>query len=545
MNHRKHALVATQYCLVVAAALFVVMSALPAQYLTEALYVPNAPPPGVPNYTSIAADLNQNGYADLVYFELQYSAFVVDLDPAVSGVGPYSLQALGIGWTGGGGATECVAGDVNGDGFVDLVFNRYAGLSISLGNGNGTFVPPTAFFNGLQGLVKRLTMLDVNNDGAQDLLCLYMQQGGGWFQTLCILNQYPTWIIVPNSGALFNIPTSGSGLFLGDFDGDGNVDNAFQDILVPLGGPIVTRIFWGNGMGQFPWNNVTPSGFPATTPPIIRAVADMNGDGISDLICGSPITVGGVATEQLQIFLGSSSRILTPAGTFPVPPGNMNLAPTYAADFNGDGLGDVLCVSSTTLPGAFGDFNVTMALGLPGGQLHQVGMVTPHSPTILGIYPLILVGDFDGDASLDLFSTPRGCPAYFFRNRTMTGTGCAGTGAAIPGLLAPDALVGNSVFAVNIYGALINAPAVLAIAVGLNTSPFNTCGVYLDLSGPAVYLPGTTDLWGNIAWPVPIPNNPLLRGLTAYAQAAVLDPLGPNLGGLNLALSPARTIIIW
>ncbi len=503
------------------------------------------------NYSVIAADLNQNGAADLVYYDdhgLGAPAYYqVDLDPAVSGVGPYVQQAYGIGWTGLGGATEGLAGDVNGDGFVDLVFVRVGAISISLGNGDGTFVAPTGLMvmSWPQNTIHRIAMLDADNDGDQDLLCIGMQ-GPSSANMLLFLNQYPAWtsVILTAVNALFYYNGS-SGPFVGDFDGDGNADIVFQNVLT-FPGALYALVGWGNGAGQFAWTSASVPGFPVAGLPKIRAIADMDGDGCSDMICTSTTMVGGVATGQIQIVRGSSSRTVIPAGTFLVPPTvDINLARVHAGDVNLDGFGDVLYCSTSMNAAALCDFNVSMALGLPSGQIHPISMDTTHSPNNAATCPVSVVADFDGDADLDLAGTPRGSPFFYFNNRTLAGSGCAGSSTAPPGLWASNAQIGNPGFGVTLYGAPNYAAGVLAIAAGLSAGPINTCGVYLDLTGPLVWLPSVTNSNGNIAWSIPIPFNPLLHSVAIHAQAAVLDPSGPNLGGLNLALTPARTVIVW
>jgi hypothetical protein len=223
---------------------------------------------------------------------------------------------------------------------------------------------------------------------------------------------------------------------------------------------------------------------------------------------------------------------------------------TFAADFNRDGFGDLLRAPnySTTSPaGWVGDFAVTMALGLPGGQFHQPVMTTPHTPfpNSASYYPSSVVADFDGDSDLDLVCTPRSSSFYYFSNLALKGVGCMGTGGVPPGLRPSSAHVGNQSFDATIFGGSSNVPALLAVTAGLSNSPLNTCGLYLDLAGPVVFLPGMTNALGSFVWPLPIPANPALHGAVANAQAAVLDPLGPSFGGVYLSLTPARTVIIW
>ncbi len=567
MSHLKHAHAATWNCLLVALMLLAVVSVLPGQYLTEAFNVPMAPPGAGPGDFPVAADLNQNGYADLIHVVAGSVLFQVDLDPAVSGVGPYIPHAYYYPPGVGAGTLRVIAADVNGDGLQDLAYGLYGtGISsnpmsmilFSIGNGNGTLVPASTVsisMSTLAVIMQWFAMADVNNDGLPDVLA-YSSSGGNAPTLSCYLNQFPNWNLAwqVQVWAWGGVSVNGIGGAprVGDFDGDGNTDLAIQHSDFSVGASWITNVLWGNGGGQF----TAPSGSSITGFPVfpgfmaagLVGAADMNGDGITDLVSSVPATVGGAATELLQVHLGSTTRSLTPAGTFTTPPAGVLFVATFAADFNRDGWGDLLRAPAREpfFTTSVCNFAVTMALGLPGGQFHQTGMNTSHTPCPFpAACPTSVIGDFDGDSDPDLMCVPYYCPGYYFRNQALNGVGCSGSSPTPPGLWPSNAQVGNLNFNAAVFGAPGNALAVLAIATGLSTSPLNACGVYLDLAAPVVYLSGGTDIFGNVVWPLPIPNNPVFQGATFHAQAAVLDPLAPTLGGLNLALTPARTVIVW
>ncbi len=566
MSKPKHVIASTRYGLIACIQLLMMATVIPGQYFAEALNVPMAPPGGGVAYVPLAADFNQNGYADLLYLHAGSAVFDVDLDPAISGVGVDFSQAYStVGW---GSNMHSAAADVNGDGMLDLIYDRlnppaptafFSTIHVNIGNGNGTFVPASTASITLsiaEGLLHWFAMADVNNDGFPDVLTY--SSGGNYAPTLsCYINQFPNWNLTwqvqvyATSGAVC-VSGEGGAPRVGDFDGDGNMDLAVQHTDFGAGMSWTTNVLWGNGVGQFTAPSATSipgfSLFPTLVIVGLVGAVDMNGDGVTDLISSVPTTVGGVPTVLFQVYLGSVARTLIPAGTFSAPPSTTWFTATIVADFNCDGFGDVLRGPRPNLS-AFPlacNFGVTMALGLPGGQFHQTGMSSSHTPCPNSSYcPYTVVADFDGDSDPDLVCTPYYCPFYYFRNSALTGPGCSGSSPAPPVLLPGNAQLGNASFYTALYGALNNAPAVLAIAAGLGTSPINTCGVYLDLAGPVVFLPGVTDTNGNVFWPMPLPNNPAFHGVTFHAQAAVLDPLGPSMGGLNLALTPARAVIVW
>jgi hypothetical protein len=171
MSQHQQVMGIARHGLMIAVFLLAVATSLPGQYLTEAFSTgASLPAGGITSYLSIAADFNQNGYADIAYFPFSTS-FMVDLDPAVSGVGPYTQQAyFATGWNGN--VSHGTATDVNGDGVLDLILNHAGAFSIHIGNGNGTFVPAAGFIpNILIGPASQwFVMADVNHDGLPDIL---------------------------------------------------------------------------------------------------------------------------------------------------------------------------------------------------------------------------------------------------------------------------------------------------------------------------------------------------------------------------------------
>src|SRR5438132_12931030 len=130
-------------------------------------------------------------------------------------------------------------GDFNGDGHLDVAVGdyldhtiTYSGVSIFLGNGDGTFQTttqnyPTAYYPTAAG---PLAVADFNRDGNLDLMTaggIMLGNGDGTFQPL----QSPS--------------VAFGHLAVGDFNGDGNPDLA-------LGAPInhglgILRVWLGNG----------------------------------------------------------------------------------------------------------------------------------------------------------------------------------------------------------------------------------------------------------------------------------------------------------
>jgi len=223
-----------------------------------------------------------------------------------------------------------VIGDFNHDGKLDLAAADTGGISILLGNGDGTFKDgiPTA----LSGF-PQFTVGDFNNDGKLDIaavngstgeISVLLGNGNGTFGTP---------VTTANQGAI--------GITSGLINSDKNLD------LVTVSAKAV-YIFLGNGSGSFgpPTSITVGSADIQTRAPLLR---DVNGDGKLDLICYN-------SAGLLVVLLGNGDGTFQPRKTFAATNDvNGTLA---AGDVNGDGLLDVILYS----PGNNGSTNPLGAL---------------------------------------------------------------------------------------------------------------------------------------------------------------------------------------
>jgi hypothetical protein len=152
--------------------------------------------------------------------------------------------------------------DVNNDGILDLILNTDTGLSVLLGNGNGSFQGP--IFSG--GNVQYLSAADFNKDGNVDLAIT----NGFTNVSIMLGNGHGTFLITSTYSAT---PQHLNSLAIGDYNQDG-----FPDVALPNG-----QLFFGNGDGTLK----PPGAFPTAPHAIVVSALDVNGDGVTDLLTAS------------------------------------------------------------------------------------------------------------------------------------------------------------------------------------------------------------------------------------------------------------------
>lgn len=295
--------------------------------------------------------------------------------------------------------------DLNGDGKADLIY-LIGGLSVRLGDGTGNFPSVTSYAVTGAG---RLVVGDFNGDGKQDVavarvdngankVVLYLNDGSGGLvpgmETVLAASSFVQLAIDLNSdgkadiaGASFSgspavmvLLNNGSGGFdrtdypismnldgvgAADLNGDGKID------LVTGGSVFIDRstTLYGNGLGSFTVGESSASAYGWTEQ---GALADINGDGKTDIITG--------AGNGVRAFLRTCN----------------NNANSKVADYDGDGLTDFAVWRPST-----GEWIIDKTLSATR-HIYKWGAG--------GLGDIPIPGDYDGDRASDLavFRAPTG-----------------------------------------------------------------------------------------------------------------------------------------
>ncbi len=307
------------------------------------------------------ADFNGDGHIDLVVADHCQGLFVYlgdgnnNWEMVEAGLFPHHLAPKGNEYaTMYRGLEDAATGDLNNDGFIDVVAGASdkGGISVYFGNGTGRDWVIADTNLPTKGWANRVHIDDINNDGKADLVASYSEGPRAWLQIdgkdwkpvsrglpsptvnglftgldvgdvnedgladIAIAN----WVDGPEvylqqsdgswekSDDVFPDILGGAvGLDLGDADGDGHLDMVVSGRLQVEGG-YVRGVFLLRGDGHGNWKYYSNSGLPTTGLAAVAGVTfgDFNNDGKDDVCVGSGLiveTVPGPKTPAIPVRL--------------------------------------------------------------------------------------------------------------------------------------------------------------------------------------------------------------------------------------------------
>jgi hypothetical protein len=333
-----------------------------------------------------AGDVNGDGYSDVIIGADQYDNGQTDEGRAFLYLGGPSGLALTPAWTGeidqaNARYGHCVAsaGDVNGDGYSDVIIGAYlydngqtdeGAAFLYLGGPSGLSATPDwtaeSDQNGARFGWSLSSAGDWNGDGYSDVIIgaylydtptpdagrieIYFGGPSGLSST------WDTWIMNGQAGARFGFSVMSAGDVNGDgysdvitgaplFD-NGQLDEGRVSVYlgVPSGLPPSAWVAESNQAGAYMGNCVAGAG-------------DVNGDGYSDVIIAAALYSNGQTNEgRAFLYLGSPTGLaLSPAWTVESNVGGAQLGEKLAGagDVNGDGFSDIVIGSYTSLVWAY------------------------------------------------------------------------------------------------------------------------------------------------------------------------------------------------
>ncbi|MCX6546028.1 MAG: FG-GAP-like repeat-containing protein [Acidobacteria bacterium] len=499
-----------------------------------------------------AGDVNGDGYADLVVGAHAYNSSTGRAHVYLGGGSGVATTAATT-WTGEAGTysdfgrSVASAGDVNGDGYADVVVGAYyydysgtGRVYLYLGGPNGLATTPATILTGETagnefGYVVA-TAGDVNGDGYADVIVGetgYVRGYGRVYVYLGGPGGLATTPATTLTGAVDEQVGWSAGT-AGDVNGDG-----YADVLVGAAGSGRAYVYLGGagGLATTPATTLTGAAGDQFGCSVATA-GDVNGDGYADVVVGAKSYNNW--DGKAYLFLGGASGLVTSPATTMAGAGREALGASVATagDVNGDGYADVLIGAGQTFTGAIGRVYLYLGgangLGMaPAATLDGVGTNESFG------YSIGTAGDVNGDGYADIVV---GAPGYVTATgRVYVYLGGASGLTTTPSTTLTGETTSNS-FGVSVATAGdVNGDGYADVVVGADAYDYyvGRAYVYLGGGGPGRSLAPRARQADNSA---PIAHGGRSESMTAFRLAAIAhSPFGRTQVKLEWEVKPLGT----
>jgi FG-GAP-like repeat/FG-GAP repeat len=330
-----------------------------------------------------AGDVNGDGYSDVIVGTgVANKAYVY--------YGSASGLSVTAAWTGtqvsgSYGAAVASAGDINGDGYSDVIVGAPGNNEVFVYYGSSSGLAATAAWTATQPSGSFGTSValagDVNGDGYSDII---VGANGtntvyGYYGSVSGLPALASWTV---SGANnFGVSVASAG----DVNGDG-----FSDVIVGANTGNLAYAYYGSASGlstSAGWTSTVGAGNFGYS---VASAGDVNGDGYSDII------IGAYSSNKAFVFYGSSSGINTAGSTtLTGASGSFGFSVAGAGDVNGDGFSDLVV-------GSNGGNNAFVYFGSAAGASTTSSWTGTGAAGSLYGYCVAPAGDVNGDGFSDV-----------------------------------------------------------------------------------------------------------------------------------------------
>lgn len=392
---------------------------------------------------STAGDVNGDGYSDVIVGaqlltngQTREGKVFVWLGSS-TGLGPNGTPS-NADWSAESNQTEArfgtsvsTAGDVNGDGYSDVIIGspyynngEYREGRVFVYHGSSTGLSASANWTAESNQISALmghsvcTAGDVNGDGFSDVVVGAPEYDNGqtdegrafvFIGSSAGLSASASWTAESNqAGAVFGNSVSTAG----DINGDG-----YSDVIVGATGFDIgssftagkTFLYNGSSSGLSPTENWTADYILQPNVQFgwrVSTAGDVNGDGYSDVIIGAILFTGFEVSEGATfVYYGSSSGLSSSANW--TAEGNqpymyLGYSVSTAGDVNGDGYSDVI-IGASNLVGTSNDGKAFVYYGAPSGPSASANRTYESNLAFANYgWSVSTAGDVNGDGYADV-----------------------------------------------------------------------------------------------------------------------------------------------